>query len=344
MRRCWLRGCVVADLQSLPREIFLPTADGRVHAERANDITSTEVSALFGLSPYETEFELWHRKRSGEDRALADDERRMRGRMFEPVIAEFLAERENWILRPMKEYVRVPALRIGSSFDFRIHADCSARHSHTGHDHPGDAILEIKRVNFLRFNDGWTVEDDGWTEAPAHIELQVQHQMLVSGLRRAAIGVDVAGRDETRVLWRDADDAVHAAIVERVAAFWASVEAGAPPDPTYPDDAAAVIAMHQFAEPGKLFDGSADVDLQALIAEYHAAGVAVARETDRKDSAKARILTHIGEAERVLVPGFSVSAGVSAPSEGTLVTADMVGTYVGARRAFRSFRVTQKKA
>ena len=32
---------------------------------RTEDITSTEVSALFGISPYTTAFELWHRKHDG---------------------------------------------------------------------------------------------------------------------------------------------------------------------------------------------------------------------------------------------------------------------------------------
>ena len=33
--------------------------------ERMKDITSTEVSALYGLSPYLTEYELFHTKKDG---------------------------------------------------------------------------------------------------------------------------------------------------------------------------------------------------------------------------------------------------------------------------------------
>jgi putative phage-type endonuclease len=326
---------------AMRRETIAPLDRAEWLALRTQDITSTEVSALFGMSPYETAFELWHRKRDGEDRTLEDDERRRRGRLFEPVIAQYVAQREGWTIRPMPEYVRVSDLRIGSSFDFRVMTD-----EPVGNDMPrdrdDDSILEIKRVNFLRFDEGWCVDDD-WTDAPAHIELQVQHQMLVSGLRMAYIAVDIAGRDETRILRREADDAVHMAIMDRVAAFWQSIADGVAPDPVYPQDAAAVIRMHQFAEPGKLLDASGDADLELLLTEYDAARIVASRADNEKESLKARILAHIGDYERVIMPGWSISAGVTAPSDGTLVTQDMVGTYVGGRRAFRGFRVTAKK-
>lgn len=327
-RRACDRGVQVT---ALTRETIHPTDRAHWLAVRAPDLTSTEVPALFGLSPYETLFELWHRKRSGEVRDLQDDARRMRGRMFEPVIAKYLAEREGWVIRPMPEYVRVPSLRIGSSFDFRILAPDPQRPFYAV-DWDGDSILEIKRVNFLRFDEGWSVDDD-WIDAPAHIELQVQHQMLVSGLKRAAIGVDIAGRDETRVLWRDADEAVHAAIIDAAARFWTSIDANRPPDPVYPADAAAVIRMHQFAEPGKLLDARDDAVLATLLRGYHDAASAAARATDDKDAYKARILEHIGDHEKALAPGFTVSASVVAPC-----------TYTVNREAYRAFRVTAKKS
>ena len=39
-------------------------------AARTHDLTSTEIAALFGCSPYLTKFELWHRKHDGADVAF----------------------------------------------------------------------------------------------------------------------------------------------------------------------------------------------------------------------------------------------------------------------------------
>ena len=50
----------------MDRERIERTSEQAWLQQRAKDVTSTEVSALFGLSPYMTEFELWHRKANAE--------------------------------------------------------------------------------------------------------------------------------------------------------------------------------------------------------------------------------------------------------------------------------------
>lgn len=301
---------------------------------RAQDLTSTDVAALFGMSPYKTKFELWHEKRSGEPVRIAQNDRMKWGSRLEASIAAGIAEDQGWIIRPFKEYVRDPELRIGSSFDFLIY-------SPTGSATAYDAILEIKTVDALAFRNGWTVTDD-FIEAPAHIELQVQHQLLVSGLSVAYIGVLIGGND-VRILQRKADDGVHAAIRAKAAEFWRSIADNTPPDPVMPADAAAVIRLNSYAEPGRLRDARGDEVIASAIADYARIGREIEDLQAIRDSRKAEILTMIGDAEKVLANGFTISAGMVADSPGTLVTADMVGQYVGGRRGYRNFRVTSKK-
>lgn len=301
---------------------------------RAQDLTSTDVAALFGMSPYKTKFELWHEKRSGEPVRIAQNDRMKWGSRLEASIAAGIAEDQGWIIRPFKEYVRDPELRIGSSFDFLIY-------SPTGSATAYDAILEIKTVDALAFRNGWTVTDD-FIEAPAHIELQVQHQLLVSGLSVAYIGVLIGGND-VRILQRKADDGVHAAIRAKAAEFWRSIADNTPPDPVMPADAAAVIRLNSYAEPGRLRDARGDEVIASAIADYARIGREIEDLQAIRDSRKAEILTMIGDAEKVLANGFTISAGMVADSPGTLVTPDMVGQYVGGRRGYRNFRVTSKK-
>lgn len=316
-------------MSSINREFHATSTEAEWHALRAQDLTSTDIAALFGLSPYKTAYELWHEKKAGEPVRIKDNDRMRWGRRLESVVAEGIAEDQGWAVRSFKEYGRLPDLRIGSSFDFRIIA---AEH----------AILEIKTVDALAFRNGWVIED-GFVEAPAHIELQVQHQMLVSGLRRAYIGALIGG-NRIELLTREADDAVHAGIIAKAAEFWASIDANTPPAPVMPDDAEAVIRQLQFAEPGKVFDARGDADVASMIARYAALGAQASDIEDQRKAVKAEILQRIGDAEKVTLDGFSVSAGMTGPSLGTLVTQEMVGTYVGARAGFRNFRVTAKKA
>lgn len=311
-------------------------------ALRAQDLTSTDIAALFGMSPYKTKFELWHEKKSNEIVRIAQNARMTWGTRLEASIAEGIAEDRDWCVRPFKEYVRDDELRIGSSFDYRIITSAAGRAAAApGIDSPDDAILEIKTVDALAFKSGWKIEDD-MLVAPDHIELQVQHQMLVSGLRRAYIGVLVGGND-VRILEREADDGVHRAIRSEAAAFWDSIAAGTPPDPVMPDDARAVIRLNSYAEPGRLRDARGDAVLASAIADYARLGREIDDLQAIRDARKAEILQAIGDAEKVLADGFTISTGMVADSPGTLVTADMVGQYIGGRRGFRNFRVTSKK-
>lgn len=302
------------------RQFITPTNEAHWHAMRAQDLTSTDVAALFGLSPYKTAFELWHEKKSGEVVRIKDNDRMRWGRRLESVVAEGIAEEKGWVALPFKDYGRLPELRLGASFDYRV--DGSG---------PNDAILEIKTVDFLAFRNGWTIEDD-YVEAPAHIELQVQHQMLVSGLRRAYIGVLIGG-NRIEILEREADDQVHAGIIAAAGQFWASVEAGTPPAPVMPDDASAVIRMNQHAEPGKLIDARSDAHIAALVSQYAALSAQAKQVADERDVVKAELLAAIGDAEKVIVDGFSVSAGFVGPAEIPAFT----------RQGYRNLRITAKK-
>lgn len=304
---------------------------------RVNDLTSTDIAALFGLSPYKTHFELFHEKKAGERGAFTDNDRAKWGRRLEATVAAGIAEDQDWNVRPMKEYMRLPDERIGCSFDFRVlaptrHApqeDGSAIAEYNG-DTDDDAILEIKTVDFLAFRDGWLIED-GFIEAPPHIEIQVQHQMLVSGLRRAFIGVMVGG-NRIEVIERIADDQVHAGILARAAQFWQSIDAGIAPDPVMPDDADAVIALNQYAAPGKLMDARGNPELVALLAEYERIGKEGRKLDDERKVMKADLLQLIGDHEKVIADGFTISAGMVGPASVSYE-----------REGYRNFRVFAKK-
>ena len=299
---------------------------------RKQDVTSTESAALFGMSPYTTHFELWHRKHSGAAPEFKTNERMRWGNRLESAIAHGIAEEQGWKVEPMKDYMRLPDLRAGASFDFRILGLPE-----------GPAHLEIKNVDYLAFRDGWIEHDDGTIEAPEHIEMQVQHQMMVSGYKTAYIGAFIAGNRGV-VIKRDRDDDVISVIRANIKEFWRTVDAGIEPAPVMPGDAEAVIRLNQYAKPGKILDASTDANIAALVTEYKYTAKQAADWDENKEVCKAKLLEAIGDAEKVLLEGWTISAALQAETPPTVITADMIGTTFGGRKGFRNLRVNARKS
>ncbi|CAB4122430.1 YqaJ viral recombinase [uncultured Caudovirales phage] len=311
-------------------EIIVPSNQEHWLAMRKLDVTSTESAALFGMSPYMTHFDLWHRKRTGVVPEFKTNDRMAWGNRLEAAIAYGIAEEQGWEVKPMKEYFRDPDARMGSSFDFVI-------------TNLGEPVhLEIKNVDYLAFRDGWIEHEDGSVEGPEHIELQVQHQMAVSGFKRAFIGAFIGGNRGV-VIERLRDEDVIAAIKAKVADFWRTVDAGIEPDPVMPGDAEVIIRLNQYAKPGKILSADGDETLRDLLLDYKAAAKAEANAKEDKDVAKANIFKHIGDAEKVLTSEFSVSCALQADTPPTLITENMVGTSYGGRAGFRNLRVYPRK-
>ncbi len=302
----------------MQRQIIIPINDSHWLDLRAQDLTSTDIAALFGCSPYLTEFECWHRKKDKLIVKLQPNERIRWGNRLESAIARGIADDHAMEIRPMKEYIRIPELKLGSSFDFSVEKS----------DHVEEGILEIKNVDALQFKDGWIVDGDK-VEAPLHIELQAQHQLLVSGRQYLAIGALVGG-NRVVLIHREADLEVHRAIITKAEAFWKSIDEGIVPSPNFEKDASFISSLYKYAEPGKILE--ADKKIESLADMYKTLSDELKRVTSAKDAIKAEILTIIKDAEKVKSDKFTISAGIVAPAEISYT-----------REGYRSFKLTWKK-
>ena len=294
---------------------------------RALDVTSTEIAALFGCSPYLSEYELWHRKRDKVITELEANERMTWGLRLQDSIAAGVAQEQGWTIRRMTEYLRDPELRLGASFDFGI--DWTVNAEQVVKETNG--LLEVKNVDSLQFKRGWLMDKDLETgqesiESPPHIELQAQQQLLVSGRAFLYLGALVGG-NTLHLLHRLPDPKIHAAIRAKVRAFWASIEANTPPEPDFKRDARFIAQLYGFAEPGKVLDAMDNERLMTLMAEYQIEAGLERDAKARKDALKAEVLTMIGEAEKVYGVGWTISAGMVGP---THVSYD--------RKGYRTFR------
>jgi putative phage-type endonuclease len=301
------------------------TSEDQWLAERAKDVTSTEIAALYGLSPYVSHFELWHRKKGNFIEEGRTSERVTWGKRLQDAIAAGVAEDRGWEAARFDSYVRVPELRIGSSFDFRV-TDQKL----------GPGLMEIKNVDKFVFREEW-IDDGTGIEAPQHIELQVQHQMEVAGVPWCAL-VALVGGNEARVVIRERDERIGADLRKHAAEFWFTVNANTPPTPDYRVDAEFLGRLYGMSAAGVTID--ADPETENLLARYVALGELI----KERDAVKAQVLERIGVAERVRTKFGKLACGAQDASAGKLITFDMVGQRIGARAGFRMFRFTESKA
>lgn len=273
---------------------ILPKNEEEWLAERSKDITSTEVSSLFGISPYTTLFETWHRHAGNIAIKFEPNERTVWGNRLEESIAKGVAEDNKWQIRRMNEYLRDPKKRIGASFDFSI-------------DEIG--ILEIKNVDALMFRDGWQKTEDGDLEAPPHIEMQIQHQLAVSGRAYAYLGALIGG-NTIKLIKREPDDVVIKAIYKKSEQFWNTIADKTPPQPDFSKDTEAIKRLYSQSSKGKFLDVRGNLTFTDLINEYREAGLQIKEWESKKEAAKNQILTMAEDAEKIIGENFTVSMGI----------------------------------
>ena len=300
----------------MKREVILPESRDQWLHLRKQDVTSTGVSALFGISPYRSVYQLFNEKARGWEDEIKDNARMLWGRRLERSVAEGIAKDNRLEVRPLAEYIRIPELRIGSSFDFET---------------PDMDLFEVKTVDSLTFKNDWFELPDGGFAAPRHIELHVQHQLAVTGRGLCYLAVLVGG-NRAHLLYRVRDEKTIDEIFQKVKQFWTMVDANQPPPPDYDRDCKNVAKMYSYAEPNKVISGTAEVRDWAL--EHKDLSVEIKDLQKTQGILKAKILEAIGDAERVEGEGFTISAGMTSPVK--------ISEYE--RKGWRQFKINRKKS
>lgn len=294
---------------------------------KTEDISSTESSALFGISPYSTEFELWHQKKSGEIHELEDNERMYCGRMMEDTIAKMVSEQLEIKVRRLKTYIRHDACKgMGSSFDYEIV------------NHPnGPGLLEIKNVDSLIYRNEW---DE--CEAPPHIESQLQHQLEITD-RSWGLIVALVGGNQLRIIERKRNKKVGKAICRRIKQFWGDIKKDNEPEPNFDLDCDFIISMYR-TDDGEPLDISNDEELTALVIAHKELKDRANGFEKACKAMKAEVFYRVGNAPKLITNvGLNVAMTNTKDTAPTLVTKEMVGELIGGREGYRQFKITKRK-
>jgi putative phage-type endonuclease len=252
-------------------------------AVRASGLGGSEIAAVLGLSPWQSRFSLWHRKK-GLLSPEPDNEGMSRGRRLEPVIAEWFADQHpeyqvrrtgTWANRARPWQLATPD---------RLLTTLSKR-----------AALEIKTAA-----DAAEWGEPGSDEIPVYYRAQVIWQLDTLGLHLAHVAV-LTGLDfrEYVVEWnRDEAELLRAAGRE----FLDAVERDERPDidehgATY----RAVRELHPDID-------DVEIEIEPALAERYRRAVADHKAAEQaKQQATAELLDALGDGRRAVVAGESIA-------------------------------------
>jgi putative phage-type endonuclease len=220
---------------------------------RKQGIGASEVAAVLGLSPWESAYTVWARKRGLLDESESNERMRW-GARLETAIAEGFAEETGRLVRRggfggvLLRSRCYPWLLATPDFE-QIKADA-----------PDLGLLECKTTG-----EDYALE---WqTEPPVFYQAQLQQQLLVTGLAHGTLACLIGGQS---LRWQDAPrhERFQAMLVKRTEAFWRMVEEGTPP--------ALDDSESTFRTLSKIRETGAVVDLPAFAVEWHERMVAAA--------------------------------------------------------------------
>ena len=281
-------------------------------------LTSTDIAKLFNVSPYGTHFSLWHEKKGLIEDSFKSNQRTEMGKLIEPVIGQLALKHLTKKGGPLNSFISIPALRMGSSFDWAAGEEKGKP----------TALIEIKNVDKFVFDEKWSWHEKSGLQAPEHIELQLQYQMLVSGIREGYIAV-LSGGNDFHIIYRKLREDIASQIFLRVGRFWASIDNNKKPS-AMPEDSKTIIKINQ-----EVVEGSVHPSPNTLFpqAEKYAKLKQKKKILEAEiETLKGSILIAMGTHEKAEHPKFKISAGKIRASR-----------LVSDRPAHRNLRITWRK-
>lgn len=183
---------------------------------RKSGISGSDAPAIIGLSTYKTPLQVYMEKRGELDSSFYDNEVMEWGRRLEPVIRQKYCDVTGLEVAVPRDIIRHP------DYDFIIGTPA------------GLAPGRVVEFNTANSTDGWG--EEGTDQIPLNSLVEVQHNMMVTGINAADVAVLFLG-SAFRVYHVEADKELHELILRKEIEFWNNVQTGIEPDPVSTEDA-----------------------------------------------------------------------------------------------------------
>lgn len=263
---------------------FTPGSD-EWHAARRSGIGGSEIAAVMGLSPYESRFSLWHRKK-GLVGPVEETPQMRWGTKHEPTICAEFAE-----LHPEWSVDLAPTFRSAERPEQIVNPDRVLRGA--------DGQIELLEAKTARDAEGWG--EEGTDEIPVWYRCQCLWYLDALRLRRCHVAVLIAGADyrEYVVEYDEAD-----ALAMRAAAVEFMRTLAEDERPSIDGHSATYQVLRELPE--GLED--VDVEIDPLLRErFHSAQDQFWSAEDELTACKGELLDAIGTGRRAVVLGDRVA-------------------------------------
>ncbi len=307
--------------KDLPRDDWLDV--------RRQGIGSSDAAAAVGLNPYKSQLELWMEK-TGRQAALPqvdpnDEESPMYwGNILEPIVAAHYTKRTGNRVR-----------RINAVLQHPTHPWMLANIDREVIGCPEVQILECKTAGI----NGAKLWRDG---VPEYVQLQVQHQLAVTGKTSADVAVLLGGQllEIHRV---ERDEGLIGRLITLQAQFWQYVETDTPPPADGSESADLALRCLYPKDSGATLDFRKDRQLSAMYTDLVHVREQLVKSQEVEAHLKQRIQQAMGSASCALFETGSVTWKQSRDSQAVDVKAlsqahpELVQRYTQTKTGSRRF-------
>ncbi|MGF6599683.1 putative phage-type endonuclease [Paraburkholderia sp. GAS448] len=247
-------------------------------AVRKTGIGGSDAAAAVGLNPYKSQLELWLEK-TGRDEHLEKPDPNdtahpvFWGTLLEPIVAAAYSQQTGNRVRKVNAVLRHPNVPFMlANLDREVVGASDVQ------------ILECKTAGDF----GSRLWRDG---VPEYVQLQVQHQLAVTGKQAAHVAVLVCGQklDVHRI---ERDDELIGRLIELEARFWQYVESDTPPPADGSDSADRALRCLFPRDAGSTVDYSNDRSLSATFADL----VTVRAEIETREQLESKLKQSLQQA------------------------------------------------
>ena len=271
----------------LPREDWLEV--------RKTGIGSSDAAASVGLNPYKSQLELWIEK-TGRDGSLPkidpkDEESPIFwGSILEPLVAAFYTRRTDNRVRKINAVLQHPdpdKAWMLANIDREVIGANDVQ------------ILECKTAGIQ----GSRLWKDG---VPEYVQLQVHHQLAVTGKQAADVAVLIGGQ-HLEIHRIERDEGLIRNLIQLEREFWHYVETDTPPPADGSESADLALRCLYPQDAGNTIDFSQDRELSATFADLVVLRENIAEEEKLEAKLKQRLQQAMGNASGAVFETGAVS-------------------------------------
>ena len=266
--------------KALPREDWL--------AVRKQGIGSSDAAAAVGLNPYKSQLELWLEK-TGRDGSLPktdphDEESPMYwGNLLEPIVAAHYTKCTGNRVRRINAVLQHPD------------PDRAWMLANIDREVTGSGEVQILECKTAGINGARL-----WKEGvPEYVQLQVQHQLAVTGKAAADVAVLLGGQ-HLEIHRIERDEALIARLVQLERQFWNFVETDTPPPADGSESAELALRCLYPEDQGQTVDFTQDRALSAAFADLLSVRQTLDGFTKLESQFKQTIQQAMGDASKAL--------------------------------------------